>query len=110
MTKIHHQRQESAPTSMHVGVMTANSEAAIWTRLVQPERDDLSADAARSILHIAFTDEDKARMHALALKAQEGTLTESEQGEIDNYCRVGRLLDLLHSKARRSLKRAPSHA
>src|SRR5690349_15591344 len=102
MTKTHHNRQKSAPPSMHVGVMPANSEAAIWTRLIQPEREDLSPDAARSLLRIEFTEQDKSRMHELALKAQAGTLTDPEQAEIDNYCRVGRLLDLMHSKARRS--------
>ena len=110
MSKLDHKRQESAPASIHVGVLPANSEAAIWTRLVQPEQHTLSPDAARSILGIAFTTEDKARMHDLSIKAQEGTLTDGEQAEMDNYCRVGRLLDLLHSKARRSLKRSLSDA
>ena len=110
MSKLDHKRQESAPASIHVGVLPASSEAAIWTRLVQPERHTLSPDAARSILGIAFTTEDKARMHDLSLKAREGTLTDGEQAEMDNYCRVGRLLDLLHSKARRSLRRSLADA
>jgi len=105
-SKTTHSRQPEHPASIDVGVMTPNSEAAIWTRLMQPERDDLSADAARSILRITFTEDDKKRMHELALKAQEGNLSESERVEIDNYCRVGRLLDLMHSKARLSLKKA----
>jgi hypothetical protein len=86
--------------------MPANTDSAIWNRLIQPERDDLSPDAARSILRIEFSEIDKARMHELAQRAQEGTLSESEQVEIDSFCRVGRLLDLMHSKARRSLKRS----
>ena len=110
MTKLHHQRHEASSSAVHVGVMTANSEAAIWTRLIRPEQNDLSSDAARSLLRIEFTDEDKGRMHELALKAQEGSLSSSEQLEIDDYCRVGRLLDLMHSKARQSLKRPASGA
>src|SRR5947209_1641772 len=98
-SKTAHTHRPEHPASIHVGIMTPNSEAAIWTRLIQPERDDLSADAARSILRIEFTEQDKQRMHELALKNQEGSLTESEQAEIDNYCHVGRLLDLMHSKA-----------
>jgi hypothetical protein len=43
-------------------------------------------------------------MHELAAKAREGTLTPAEQAEINNYERVGYLLGVLHSKARRSLK------
>lgn len=110
MTKQTRKPKDYPSASIHIGVMPANSEGAIWMRLIQPERDDLSPDAARSILKIRFTDQDKARMHELAVKAQDGTLTESEQAEIDNYCRVGRLLDLMHSKARHSLKRPSSKA
>jgi hypothetical protein len=38
----------------------------------------------------------------MSAKARKGTLTEDEQVEIDNYERVGHLLNLLQSKARRS--------
>src|SRR4051794_3843219 len=105
MSKLDHKQQETPPASLHVGMMTVNGEAAIWPRLIQPERDDLSEAAARSILRIEFAEQDKTRMHKLALKAQEESLTESDQAGIDNDCRVGRLLDLMHSKARRSLQR-----
>lgn len=108
MTKLHQKRQKSATPAIHDVDLTPNSEAAIWTRLLKPERNDISEEAARSILRIGFTEEDKARMHQLAQKAQEGGLTESEQLEIDDYGRVGRLLDLMHSKARLSLNRSPS--
>ena len=37
-------------------------------------------------------------------KAKAGTLTADEQVEIDNYERVGHMLSLMKSKARRSLK------
>jgi hypothetical protein len=43
-------------------------------------------------------------MRQLSAKAQEGTLTPSEQAEINNYERVGHILSLMKSKARRSLK------
>jgi hypothetical protein len=56
-----------------------------------------------------FPPEDKDRMHELAAKAREGTLTLAEQQEIRNYERVGNLLALMKSKARQRLKKA-SHA
>ncbi len=94
------------------GVMSAilaasvfDGEAAILGRLIRPERDDLSPDAARSILKLAFEDEDRARMHALAVKAQQGVLTGAEETELASYRGVGRLLELMWSKARRSLTR-----
>ena len=79
-------------------------EAAILSRLIRPERADLSPEAARSLLKLDFDDHDRARMHELAGKAQDGTLTGADEAELDNYRRVGRLLDLMRSKARRSLK------
>ena len=81
-------------------------EAAILSRLIRPERDDLSPEAARSILKLEFDADDRARMHELATRGQAGTLTEAEQLELESYRRVGRMLDLMRSKARRSLKRA----
>jgi hypothetical protein len=90
---------------MHAEVRTTGSEAAILSRLIRPERDDLSPEAARSILKLGFDDGDRARMHDLAVKAQAGSLDQAEQVEIESYRRVGRLLELMHSKARRSLKK-----
>lgn len=83
-----------------------SSEAAILGRIIHPERDDLSPDAARSILKLDFDEQDRARMHELAVRAQGGGLTEAELAELESYRRVGRLLDLMRSRARRSLKRA----
>jgi hypothetical protein len=82
-----------------------NGEAAILGRLIRPERDDLSPDAARSILKLDFDDQDRARMHELALKAQQGALSVADAAELASYRGVGRLLELMRSKARRSLKR-----
>jgi uncharacterized protein YnzC (UPF0291/DUF896 family) len=79
-------------------------EAAILSRLIRPERADLSPEAAQSILKLDFEAQDRARMHELATKAQAGTLTSGEEAELESYRRVGRLLDMMRSKARRSLK------
>lgn len=78
-------------------------EAAILSRLIRPELADLSPEAAGSLLKLGFDDQARARMHELAAKAQDGTLTGAEEDELDSYHRVGRILDLMHLKARRSL-------
>jgi hypothetical protein len=75
-------------------------------RLIRPDRDDLSVAAARSILAIDFDPADRERMRSLSAKARAGTLSAKERAEIDSYERVGHLFDLLHAKARRSLKRS----
>jgi hypothetical protein len=79
------------------------SDAQILDRVLSPERGKLSQAAARAWLALDFTDEDRTRMHALALKVQDGTLSKNERADLEAYRRVGRLLDLMHSKARRSL-------
>lgn len=81
------------------------SDAAIMSRVLKPEGDDLSAEAAKSLLRLRFDPRDLDRMHALVTKNQDGRLTAAEQAEMESYRRVGFLLDLMHSKARRSLKK-----
>jgi hypothetical protein len=82
-----------------------NSEAAILGRVIRAEQDDLPLAAARALLKLGFDQQDRDRMHALAVKNQDGALTEHGQRELESYRRVGRLLDLLAVRARRSLAR-----
>ena len=84
----------------HAGI----SEAAIFGRVLEPEEATLDVAAARAILDLDFKQPDKDRMRTLLAKAKKGTLTAKEKIEIDNYERVGHMLSLMKSKARRSLK------
>ena len=60
--------------------------------------------AAEAWLAIHFEQSDLDRMHELAVKNQEDKLTSKEKTELESYRHVSFLLDLMHSKARRSLK------
>jgi hypothetical protein len=80
-----------------------NNEAAILARVLQADQDALSLAAAKALLKLGFTQDDRERMHELAVKNQEAGLTAAEQRELDSYCRVGRFLDLLGARVRRSL-------
>ncbi len=84
---------------------TTPSEAVIWTRVIQPENNGLSPEAARSLLGIQFNQADRARMLELAAKNNEGMLTVAERDEFEGYVKVGDVLSLLHLKAKRSLKK-----
>jgi hypothetical protein len=79
-------------------------EAAILGRLVLPDKPSLSPAAAEGLLALGFDQADKDRMHELAAKARDGTFTAAERAEVEAYSRIGSLLGILHSKARRSLK------
>ncbi len=81
------------------------SDTAILSRLIRPEDDNLPAEAAEALLVIRFDVRDLERMHELAERKQEDRLTPAERSEVENYRRVSFLLDLMHSKARRSLKK-----
>jgi hypothetical protein len=82
---------------------TSTDEVAIWDRVIQFEEQP-SPTAARALLKLRFSEADQQRMHELSAKAGSGTLSPEEQRLIDTYERLGCLLDILHSKARRALK------
>jgi hypothetical protein len=83
---------------------TRTSEAAIFGRVFANGRQALTPELARHILNLGFSNEDKDRMHVLALKNQEGRISPEELAELDNYIKVGDLLAILQSKSRKFLK------
>ena len=85
-------------------VRAGTSEVAIFGRVLEPEEATLDVAAAKAILNLDFKQADKDRMHELLGKAKKRTLTADEKVEIDNYERVGHMLSLMKSKARRSIK------
>jgi hypothetical protein len=60
---------------------------------------------ARYLLTLGFPDDDQARMRELAARNQEGSLSPAEKEELLNYVKAGHLLALLHSTARKALKK-----
>lgn len=91
---------------MAINAMHSNSDAAILSRLLDAEQPMLTQDAAKSILGLEFASSDRDRMNQLAEKSREGSLSEEERDELENYERVGHLLSLMKSKARRTLDAA----
>jgi hypothetical protein len=83
---------------------TATTEAAIWECVIHPAGELRRRDVARSILQLSFTSAERARMHELAVKNQDGSLTPEEESELDHYNRVGSLLSIMKSKARKLLR------
>jgi hypothetical protein len=86
--------------------MSVNTETAILSRLIKPERNDLAEEVARYLLRIDFNPKDLARMNELAALANAGTVNDDQRQELENFNHVGHLLALLHSKARRSLSKS----
>ena len=86
-------------------LLNPNLEAAIWARLMQAQRGDLSPEAAEYLLSIGFEVGDRRRMQQLADRSESGALTLDEQAEFDSYLHVGNLLAVMQSKARVVLRR-----
>jgi hypothetical protein len=82
-----------------------SNDAAILARLIHPEQDNLPATVARVFLDIRFGSDDIARIEDLLARNQHDALTASERADLESYLRVGSFLDLMHAKARRSLKK-----
>lgn len=80
-----------------------------WEHVTRLE-ESISPTAARALLKIKFAPTDVERMQELAARARQGALSRSEEMEIDTFERLGCVLDLLHSKARRVLNRAKAKA
>ncbi|MCE9567345.1 MAG: hypothetical protein K8U57_35540 [Planctomycetes bacterium] len=85
---------------------TTNSTAAIFARVWEGASGNLSATVARHILKLGFGSDDKRRMQELLERNREATLTAIELEELDNFVKVGDLLAILQSKARKALKRS----
>ncbi len=85
--------------------ITHTGEAGILARLIRPDDDSLSAEAAKALLNIRFDRCDLDRIHELTVKNQDDALTPADRADLESYLRVSSFLDLMHAKARRSLKK-----
>jgi hypothetical protein len=88
----------------------ASREAAILTRVIQSSKLRVSPEAAKVLLDLGFTREDRKKMHDLAVRNQTGKISREEENELDSYIRIGRFLDLLSAKAGKVLKSLPKAA
>ena len=63
----------------------------------------LTTAGARALLQIRFSEKVETYMRQLLKKAKAGTATAKEHEQMDAYCRMACMLDILHSRARRAL-------
>jgi hypothetical protein len=85
--------------------VSAGSDAAILARLIRPDDGNLPASAAKALLAIRFDSPDLDRIHELVTKNQDAALMPAEKADLESYLRVSSFLDLMHAKARRSLRK-----
>ncbi len=83
-----------------------NSDTDIFLRLW--DRHKLTPTLARHLLRLDFGPQEKIRMHELAERNQQGGISSGELEELDNFLRVGTVLSILQSRARKLLKHQAS--
>lgn len=66
--------------------------------------EDFTPRIARTVLRWDFTKEDRERLGELLAKNGAGKIDETERRELRAYVVLGETLDLLHAKAKLSLK------
>ena len=82
----------------------ATADAAILARVLGPDRDTLSPEAAQALLQLRFDRGDLERLHELTTRNQDDALNLAERAELESYLRVSSFLDLLQARARLTLK------
>jgi hypothetical protein len=86
--------------------ITDSKEAAIIGRVIHPEKDDVpDRDIARAMLRMSLDQSDLDRMHELIVKNQDDALTPAEKAELESHLRISLMVDLMHAKALRILKK-----
>jgi hypothetical protein len=84
---------------------TETSEIAVFARLLSNHQGEMQPRLARYVLTLGFSPAEQARMEELANRNQVGRLSPGERDELQSYVKAGHWLALLHSKARKALKR-----
>lgn len=91
-----------------MSTISTTSELDILADAISPDLGNMSAEAAQSVLSWKFSDRAISQMRTLLDRNNKGELTPSEQEELEQYRRIGMLIDLVQAKARISLKRTES--
>ena len=93
---------------MHMTPQATFPSAGILTELVEPSGSIESPQFARELLALHLKEEAKERIRQLLQKKNAGTITSAEQTTLEEYMVTGEFLDLLHAKARRTIRESGS--
>jgi len=77
------------------------TQEAMLDEMLEPLVEALTPESARVLAQIQAKPAVQARVDQLAAKCNEGSLTEAERAEYEEYVRVGTILALIKAKARR---------
>ena len=79
-------------------------DSLLLDRVIAGRGTPMPRAVAQEVLQWGFSEDDHLRMNELAARNREGRVSPAEEQELSNYIRVGQILGILQSKARRSLQ------
>jgi hypothetical protein len=80
------------------------NQVEVLARSIDRAGAQMSPEVARYFLDLQLSDVDRGTLNALAEKSRQGSLTPAEQADLDEYRRVGRLVELMKVKAQVALQ------
>ena len=89
-------------------VVAQIAEAAILTRVIAADRNEITPDVARYLLSMQLPKADRDRVDELSARTRSGSLTDAEEAELDSCLHIGSLLGVTQSRARRLLGKSGS--
>ena len=85
-------------------VSSSINQVEVLARSIDRAGAAMSPEVARYFLDLQLSEADRRALDALAEKSRQGSLTPAEQADLDEYRRVGRLVELMKVKAQVALK------
>jgi hypothetical protein len=85
---------------------SGTNQADIFRRVLEHQSVAMTPEVAQFFLQLELPDEDKTRLEELATKARQGSLSPVDQADLDEFRRLGRLVELMKLKARKALAAA----
>ena len=77
------------------------NQAEIFRRVLDERAESLTPEVAQFFLELELPAQDRARLEELAARARAGALTPGEQADLDEFRRLGRLVELMKLRARK---------
>jgi hypothetical protein len=87
-----------------MNTIVGDLESAILERAITADNESWTPEAARAILAFKLADADLRRADELAAEARSGSLAAEDERHLENYLRIGRLIEFMKAKALLSLK------
>jgi len=84
--------------------ITPNVDVEILRRILDAK--PMPSETAQYLLELSLAPSDAARVEDLSHKANEGILSADEERELDEYLRIGHVMEVMQLRARRVLKQA----